>query len=93
MNNNDTMRGLFFIVKGQDRKGVEPSYVNKETNDLGYIGGYDPYSKETPNWYMLLDCKTFHCIACGGDFKKVLTLVIPSLNGNVSENQRVIPSK
>lgn len=72
MSNNDTMRGLFFIVKGQYRKGVEPSYVNKETNDLGYIGGYDPYSKETPNWYMLLDCKTFHCIACGGDFKKVL---------------------
>lgn len=65
------MRGLFFIVKGQYSK-VEPSFINRETNDKNYIGGYDPYNKETPNWYMLLDCKTFHCVSCGGNLKKVL---------------------
>lgn len=66
------MRGLFFIVKGQYRKDVAPSYINKVTNNVGYIGGYDPYSDNTEKWYMLIDCKTFHCISCGSDFNKVL---------------------
>ena len=68
----DDMRGLFFIVKGQYSKGVEPSFLNKAKNEVSYIGGYDPYNDETPEWYMLLDKNTFHCIACGGDFNKVL---------------------
>lgn len=69
---SDNMRGLFFIVKGQYRKGVAPSYVNKATNETGWIGGYDPYSDTTEEWYMLMDCKTFHCLACGSDFNRVL---------------------
>lgn len=66
------MRGLFFIVKGQYAKGVEPSFNNRVTNEKGYLGGYDPYSADTREWYMLLDCKTFHCVACGSDLKRVL---------------------
>lgn len=66
------MRGLFFIVKGRYSKGVEPSFLNKVKNEVSYIGGYDPYNEDTPEWYMLLDKNTFHCIACGGDFNKVL---------------------
>ena len=69
---SDDMRGIFFIVKGQYRKGVAPSYVNKETNETGYLGGYNPYSEDTEEWYMLLDTKTFHCICCGSDLNKVL---------------------
>ena len=72
MNNSDNMKGLFFIVKGQYSKGVEPSFVNKVTNDTNYIGGYDPYNDNTSEWYMLLDCKTFNCVSCGSDFNKVL---------------------
>ena len=68
----DTMRGLFFIVKGQHHKGVEPSFVNKATGEVSYIGGYNPYDTNTEEWYMLLDSKTFYCIACGSNFKKVL---------------------
>lgn len=66
------MRGLFFIVKGQHKKGAEPSFVNKATGDVSYVGGYNPYDTNTEEWYMLLDSKTFYCIACGSNFKKVL---------------------
>lgn len=68
----DTMKGLFFIVKGQYKKGVKPSFHNKVTNETSYIGGYDPSDDTTSEWYMLMDSKTFHCIACGSDFNKVL---------------------
>lgn len=67
-----TMRGLFFIVKGQYKKGVAPSFNNRVSNDTSWIGGYDPSGDDTEEWYMLLDCKTFHCVACGGDYDKVL---------------------
>lgn len=68
---SDDMRGLFFIVKGQYRK-AEPSFINKVTNEKSYIGGYDPYDENTEEWYQLMDCKTFHCLACGSDFNRVL---------------------
>lgn len=70
--NNDNMRGLFFIMKGRYNKGLEPSFRNSVSNDTMYIGGYDPFNSRTENWYMLLDNKTFHCIACGSDLDKVL---------------------
>lgn len=68
---NEDMRGLFFIIKGQYRKGVEPSFLNKVSNETSYIGGYDPHSDTTEEWYMCFDSKTFQCTACGGDLKKV----------------------
>lgn len=66
------MRGLFFIVKGHYRKGATPSYMNKATNETGYIGGFDPFSEDTDEWYMLMDCKTFHCLCCGSKLDNVL---------------------
>lgn len=68
---SENMRGLFFIVKGQYTKSVEPSFKN-DTGGVSYIGGYDPYSEDTMEWYMLLDNRTFQCIACGRDFDKIL---------------------
>lgn len=68
---NDDMRGLFFIVKGQYKK-AEPSFMNIAKNEVSYIGGYDPSNPNTEEWYMLMDCKTFNCIACGSDLKKVV---------------------
>lgn len=69
------MKDLFFIIKGQYRKGVEPSYVNSVNKDTYYIGGYDPFNPETPEWYMAVDNITFTTISCGGDLKKVLQSV------------------
>ena len=69
---SDDMRGLFFIVKGQYREGATPSFVNKANNETNYLGGYDPCDEDTEEWYMLLDCKTFHCVSCGSKFDKVL---------------------
>ena len=66
------MRGLFFVIKGQYRKGVEPSFHNTARGDVSYIGGYDPTSPHTEEWYMVLDSKTYYCISCGGDLNRVL---------------------
>lgn len=70
--NREDMKDLFFIVKGQFRKGVEPSFINTATGDVSYVGGYNPESDTTENWYMCLDKVTFHCVGCGSDLKKVL---------------------
>ena len=69
---SDSMRGLFFIVKGQYRKSVRPSVVNSVSKDVMWLGGYDPYSSDTEEWYMLMDNKTFTCVSCGSDLDKVL---------------------
>ena len=84
---SDDMRGLFFIVKGQYRK-TEPSFINKVTNDKSYIGGYDPYDDSTENWYQLMDCKTFHCLACGSDFNKVLKGVYTAIVAHKGQAKR-----
>ena len=73
------MRGLFFVVKGQYAKGVEPSFVNKATGDVNHIGGYDPFREDTTDWYMVLDNKTFNCLACGGNLDKVLKAVYKTI--------------
>lgn len=69
---SDDMRNLFFIMKGQYRKGVAPSFVNKVSNEVSWVGGYDPNSDDTEEWYQALDCKTYHCVACGSDLDRVL---------------------
>lgn len=66
---DESMRGLFFIIKGQhkpDKRG-------------GNTSGYDPYNTETPEWYMLLDNRTFTCISCGSDLDSVLRGVCKSI--------------
>lgn len=76
------MRGLFFIVKGHYEKGAEPSFMNSVSGSVTHIGGYDPHNKNTDEWYMVLDNKTFHCISCGGDFNKVLRSVYTIIKKN-----------
>lgn len=68
----DSMKDLFFIVKGQYRKGVEPCFVNRATGEVSWIGGHDPSKDTTEEWYMLMDKMTFHCVGCGSDLNKVL---------------------
>lgn len=77
MNNitNDTMRGLFFIIKGRHNRNLSPSYVNKVTGETGNLGGYDPYSDTTEEWYQVLDRKSYHSIYCGNDYERAVTAV------------------
>lgn len=72
---SEDMKGLFFIVKGQYKKGVEPHFINEVSGEKNFIGCFNPESEDTSEWYMLLDNKTFHCVACGGDYDKVLKSV------------------
>ena len=71
----DSMRDLFFIVKGRYTKGVEPSFINDVTSEVSYVGGYDPERPDTDEWYMCLDKVTFHCTSCGSDLNKVVKSV------------------
>ena len=88
------MRGLFFIMKGQYRKGVEPHYV-KEDGTFTHIGGYNPNRKDCTEWYMLIDTKTFRCMSASGDYEKVLKNVykiIKRHKGDLKSYLKAIPS-
>lgn len=69
------MKDLFFIVKGKYAPKTMPSFTNKVTGEEQFIGGYDPENENTEEWYMLLDRKTYFCIACGGSLENVLKAV------------------
>ena len=66
------MRGLFFIVKGNYKRGLEPSFFNEVTKGTNYLGGYDPEDENTEEWYMLLDNVTYMCNSASSDFDKVV---------------------
>ena len=68
----EDLRGVFFIVKGHYRKNCGQSFVNSATGDVNHIGGYDPSSEETSEWYMVLDNITFNCVCCGSDFNRAV---------------------
>ena len=68
----EDLRGVFFIVKGQYKRNCGQSFVNSATGDVNYLGGYDPSSEETSEWYMVLDNITFNCVCCGGDFNRAV---------------------
>lgn len=70
---SDTMRGLFFIIKGQHAWKKEPSYTNRVTGEVGHLGGYDP--EDSANWYIVLDRKCYHTIYCGSDYQKAVTSI------------------
>lgn len=70
-NDNDDLRGMFFIVKGHYEKGVAPSVISKVTGGEVFLGGYDPSGEDTAEWYMALDKVTYHCICCSGDFEMI----------------------
>lgn len=64
---NDSMRGLFFIIKGKHAWKKAPTYTNKVSGEVGHIGGYDPYDDDTEEWYNVMDRKCYHTIYSGGD--------------------------
>lgn len=68
----EDLRGVFFIVKGQYRRNCGQSFVNEATGDVNHLGGYDPTSEDTSEWYMVLDNITFNSVCCGGDFDKIV---------------------
>lgn len=90
---SDDMRGLFFIVKGQYSKGVEPKFINSVSGDDMFIGGYDPESPFTAEWYMLMDKHTYTVVCCGSDINKVVKGVytlIKKFKGNTKKYLRQI---
>ena len=65
---DEDLRGVFFIVKGQYKRNCGQSFINEATGDVNHIGGYDPSSGETSERYMVLDNITYNSVYCGGDF-------------------------
>lgn len=68
----EDLRGLFFIVKGQYRHHIGPTFYNSASETEQCLGGYNPEDTNTKEWYMLMDNVDYHCICCGADFEEVL---------------------
>lgn len=68
----EDMRGLFVILKGQYRKGVGECVTNRVTGDTMWLGGYDPDSPDTEEWYMLMDRERYVGFCCGSSLEKCL---------------------
>lgn len=68
----ESMRGMFFVVKGQYRIRLSPSYVCGVTGETHYLGGYDPYREDTVEWYQLLNTLTWTTTSCGSDLDTVV---------------------
>ena len=69
----ESMKGLFFIIKGQYRK-KEPTVVC-EDREARSIGGYDPEDETNENWYMVLDNVVFHCCYGGSDLDRAVEVI------------------
>lgn len=67
----DSMRGLFYIVKGHYTKGGA-SFLNTVSSSVSYIGGYDPQDPNTTEWYMVRDYETHNCVYCGGSIERAV---------------------
>lgn len=69
---DESMKGLFYIVKGHYKKVLPTVVIRGETK---HIGGYDPYSDNTQEWYRVLDCVTYHCIYSGASLDRALETI------------------
>lgn len=72
---NDTMRGLFFIIRGKHAWKKEPTYTNKVSGEVGHLGGYNPNDENTEVWYNVMDRKCFHTIYSGSDFNRAVDAI------------------
>ena len=66
------MRGLFFIVQGQYRHNLGPSFQNPVTESVNWCGGYDPTNPNTKKWFMLFDWATLTCHCAASDLDYVV---------------------
>ena len=67
----EDLRGVFFIIKGQYRRGIAPSFFNTYTESEQWLGGYNPETTTT-EWYMLLDRLTWTVHYASSEYEKVL---------------------
>lgn len=66
------LRGVFFIIKGQYKRNTPPRIFNVASGDYNWIGGYDPTSPSTNEWYQLMDNITFTCQRASSDLDQVV---------------------
>ena len=71
----EDLRGVFFIMKGQYRRGLSPTFFNTCLGVDQYLGGFNPESRDTTEWYMLVDTITWHTQCANSDYEVVLRAV------------------
>ena len=71
MNNKNDLKGMFFIVKGQYKNGVSPTFINSVTKGTQFLGGYSPDGEETVEHYMVLDNVIFNCICTSDNLETI----------------------
>lgn len=69
----NSMRGLFFIQKGQfSKRGLCVTVRDGKEIEDRYIGGYNPYDERTVEQYCVIDRVTFHTIYGGSSYEKAV---------------------
>lgn len=58
--NADSLRGVFFIVKGQYSPDKKPA-IEIDSNQV-FVGCYNPESASTKEWYRVIDNRSFRCV-------------------------------
>lgn len=62
---SNSLNNVFYVVKGQYQKGLAPVCFYEEKGETLYLGGFNPYSENTVEWYGLYDNITHRCYGCG----------------------------
>ncbi len=81
----ESLKDVFYIVKGQYRDKA-PKIVCESGREV-YVGGYDPSSEETNEWYRVLDKNTFYTVYCGSSLEGALNAITKEIKKFGSQRQ------
>lgn len=87
----DSMVGLFMIVKGQYRK-TAPSVTCRDGEDR-FIGGYNPESEDTSEWYQLMDRVTYVTISCGSSLEQMTNCITRTIIHHKNDRNSYLATK
>lgn len=71
----ESLRGLFYIMKGQYVKNRTPRFWNDVSESDNYIGGYDPEGDDTSEWYSVMDKENFQCHGTAPTLKGAVNII------------------
>lgn len=71
---------MFYIIKGKYHRGVGQKFFNKASQSDNWIGGYDPTSPTTEEWYQLKEVRTHLTLAASQHYDRVLEKVKDYIN-------------
>lgn len=74
----ESLKGMFYIVKGQYREVGEKVIIDDESM---YLGGYNPEDDRTVNWYRVEDNVVHYSVYCGSSYEEALRAITNAIKG------------